>query len=328
MTLSHLTTELRNPASERIDCLSALEIVQLMNAEDATVAKAVGCEAAAIARAIEIVARRLAAGGRLIYLGAGTSGRLGMLDAAECPPTFNSPPGQVLGIIAGGPAAMRASIEGAEDSRATGAEDLRAAGLSARDVVFGIATSGRTPYVLGGLEYARQIGAATVALTCNSCGKGDSPHFCEAPFSAAAADVTITPIVGPEVITGSTRLKAGTATKMVLNMVSTGAMVLLGKTYGNLMVDLRATNSKLVDRSRRIVAALTGLAEPAAETLLVACQGEVKTAVVASRCGLSAEHARQRLQSAGGRLRQALEGAVEKGTDGQGDVDGDARPGN
>jgi N-acetylmuramic acid 6-phosphate etherase len=250
MTLSRLTTETRNPASEGIDSLSALEIVRLMNTEDATVAEAVGREAENIAQAVEIVAAKLAAGGRLIYIGAGTSGRLGMLDAAECPPTFNSPPGQVLGIIAGGPSAMQRSIEGAEDSPQTAAEDLRKADLSDRDVVFGIATSGRTPYVLGGLDYARQVGAATVALSCNR----------EAALNGRA-DVTIVAVVGPEVITGSTRLKAGTATKMVLNIVSTGAMVLLGKTYGNLMVDLRATNTKLVDRSRRIVAALAGLSE-------------------------------------------------------------------
>jgi N-acetylmuramic acid 6-phosphate etherase len=297
MTLSRLTTELRNPASERIDSLSALEIVRLMNAEDATVAEAVGEEAESIAQAIDLVAEKLAAGGRLIYLGAGTSGRLGMLDAAECPPTFNTPPGQVLGVIAGGPTAMQASIEGAEDSPETAAEDLRKINLSERDVVFGIATSGRTPYVLGGLEYARQIGAATVALSCNR----------EAALNAAA-EVTITPIVGPEVITGSTRLKAGTATKMVLNIVSTGAMVRLGKTYGNLMVDLKASNSKLVDRARRIVSALTGLSEQDAGELLSCCQGEVKTAVVASRCRLDGDQARLRLQAAGGHLRRALEG--------------------
>ena len=296
MTLSRLTTESRNPASERIDSLSALEIVRLMNAEDATVVEAVGREAENIARAIEIVAARLAAGGRLVYIGAGTSGRLGMLDAAECPPTFNSPPGQVLGVIAGGPAAMQQSIEGAEDSPETGAADLRRADLSSRDVVFGIATSGRTPYVLGGLEYARQIGAATVAFTCN-----------RAAALNGAADVTIAPIVGPEVITGSTRLKAGTATKMVLNIVSTGAMVRLGKTYGNLMVDLRASNSKLIDRARRIVVALTGLSETDAESLLARCGGEVKTAVVAYKCGIDAEPARERLQSSGGHLRRALE---------------------
>jgi len=296
MMLSRLTTELRNPASERIDSLSALEIVRLMNAEDATVAEAVGREAEKIAQAIEIVVAKLATDGRLIYLGAGTSGRLGMLDAAECPPTFNTPPEQVLGIIAGGPAALQRGIEGAEDSPETAVEDLRKVDLSARDVVFGIATSGRTPYVLGGLEYARQIGAATVALSCN-----------RAAALVGSAEVTITPIVGPEVITGSTRLKAGTATKMVLNMVSTGAMVRLGKTYGNLMVDLRATNSKLVARSRRIVAALTSLSEPDAEELLARCGGEVKTAIVMSRCGMDVAQARQRLQVASGHLRRVLE---------------------
>jgi N-acetylmuramic acid 6-phosphate etherase len=296
MKLSRLTTESRNPASERIDSLSSLEIVRLMNAEDATVAEAVGREAAAIAQAIEIVVAKLAAGGRLIYLGAGTSGRLGMLDAAECPPTFNCPPGQVLGVIAGGPEALQRGIEGAEDSPQIGAYDLRQVDLSANDAVFGIATSGRTPYVLGGLEYARRVGAATIALSCNR----------EAELNGAA-EVTIAPVVGPEVITGSTRLKAGTATKMVLNMVSTGAMVRMGKTYGNLMVDLRANNSKLIDRSRRIVAMLTGLPENLAEDLLGRCGSEVKTAVVAFRRGFDADQARQRLQLAGGHLRRALE---------------------
>jgi N-acetylmuramic acid 6-phosphate etherase len=297
MTLSRLTTESRNPASSEIDSLSALEIVHLMNAEDATVAEAVGRETTAIGRAIEIVAGRLRVGGRLIYIGAGTSGRLGVLDASECPPTFNSPPGQVLGIIAGGPTALQNSIEGAEDSPETAVEDLRKVGLSSNDVLFGIASSGRTPYVLGGLEFARQIGAATVALSCNRATALDT-----------LADVSIAVIVGPEVITGSTRLKAGTATKMVLNMVSTGAMVLLGKTYGNLMVDLRATNDKLVDRSQRIVAMLTGLAESEAASLLACCDGEVKTAIVSHCCHLEPEQARRRLQAVGGHLRRALAG--------------------
>ena len=303
MTLSNLTTESCNPASIEIDSLSALEIVRLMNAEDATVAEAVGREAAAIGRAVEIVAARLRAGGRLIYIGAGTSGRLGVLDASECPPTFNSPRGQVLGIIAGGPTALQNSIEGAEDSRQTGADDLRNVNLSSNDVVFGIASSGRTPYVLGGLEFARQVGAATVALACN-----------RAPELDSLADVSIAAIVGPEVITGSTRLKAGTATKMILNMVSTGAMVLLGKTFGNLMVDLRATNDKLVDRSQRIVAALTDLSDSEAASLLERCSGEVKTAIVSHRCQIDAAEARRKLEEVGGHLRQALMGSDKQNT--------------
>jgi N-acetylmuramic acid 6-phosphate etherase len=293
--LGHLTTEGRNPASEAIDSLSALEIVRVMNAEDATVALAVGREAEAIARAVEIIADRLARGGRLIYIGAGTSGRLGVLDAAECPPTFNSPPGQVVGLIAGGRTALTQAVEGAEDDPVAAASDLLAAGVSARDTVVGIATSGRTPYVVAGLEFARAQGAATVGLACNP----DSPL-------EALCDVMITPVVGPEILTGSTRLKAGTATKMVLNMLSTGAMVRLGKTFGNLMVDLRATNTKLRDRSCRIVAALTGLDDATAATVLDNAGGEVKTAIVMHRRGVSAEDARRRLDAAQGHLRKAL----------------------
>lgn len=295
-TLAQLTTEGRNPASEAIDRMSAVEIVRLMNGEDATVAAAVARESAAIARAIEVIADRLRAGGRLVYLGAGTSGRLGVLDASECPPTFNSPPGQVVGLIAGGLRALTRSIEGAEDHPEFGAEDLKSIGLTAADAVVGIATSGRTPYVLGGLEYARAQGAYTIGIACNR----DTSLI-------ACADLAITPIVGPEVISGSTRMKAGTATKMVLNMLSTGAMVLLGKTYGNLMVDLQATNSKLVERSRRIVAALTGLSLDEAEQTLAQCNGEVKTAIVVLRCSIAPEEARERLRRHGAHLRKALD---------------------
>jgi N-acetylmuramic acid 6-phosphate etherase len=300
--LETLTTEGRNPASEGIDCLSALEIIQLMNAEDAQVAEAVGREGARIAKAVEAVASRLRQGGRLIYLGAGTSGRLGVLDAAECPPTFNTPSGQVVGLIAGGPGAMFRSVEGAEDHPELAVADLQAIGTCGKDVVLGIATSGRTPYVIGGLDYARGQGACTIALVCN-----------RKTSLAEHADVTITPVVGPEVISGSTRLKAGTATKMVLNMISTGAMVLLGKTYGNLMVDLRASNSKLADRSRRIVAAITGLSEAEAQRQLDLCQGEVKMAIVAHLCSVAAEDARVLLQRSGGHLRRTL--AEQRGTD-------------
>ena len=291
----HLTTEGRNPASEAIDSLSPLEIVRLMNREDALVARAVAGQEASIAQAIEVVADRLSKGGRLIYLGAGTSGRLGVLDAAECPPTFNTRPEQVVGIIAGGPAAMTRAVEGAEDDPQSAVDDLRAVGPSAADVVVGIATSGRTPYVLSGLTYAAGRGAFTVGLSCNR--------------DAALADcsqLTITPVVGPEVISGSTRLKAGTATKMVLNILTTGAMVRLGKTYGNLMVDLRATNTKLIERSRRIVTSVTGLSEEEAEKLLARCAGEVKTALAADLCSVAPEEARRLLQQAGGHLRQVL----------------------
>jgi len=294
--MSRLTTEARNPASERIDTLAPLEIVRLMNAEDARVAEAVGREAESIARAIEAIAQRLRRGGRLIYIGAGTSGRLGVLDATECPPTFSTPPEMVVGLIAGGYAALTRAVEGAEDHPEYAVQDLQQAHLTAGDAVVGIATSGRTPYVLGGLRYARQVGALAIGLACN-----------DGSALAEAADLMITPVVGPEVISGSTRLKAGTATKMVLNMLTTGVMVLLGKTYGNLMVDLKATNTKLVARTRRIVAELTGLSEPEAEQQLARCDGELKTAVVAYRRGVSADEARRLLSAAGGQLRQAMQ---------------------
>jgi len=294
--LNKLTTESRNPASENLDQLSALEIVQLMNAEDALVSDAVGKEAAAIARAVEIITDRLLGGGRLIYIGAGTSGRLGVLDASECPPTFNSPPELVVALIAGGPAALTRSIEGAEDHPEYAVTDLAEVSLSPVDVLVGIATSGRTPYVIGGLQYARHVGAATIGFSCND--QSGLADFC---------DVIIAPIVGPEVVSGSTRLKAGTATKMVLNMLTTGAMVLLGKTYGNLMVDLRASNEKLTDRTRRIVAMLTGVSETAAEAKLLACGGELKVAVVSQELGISPDEARQRLARCDGHLRRTLE---------------------
>jgi N-acetylmuramic acid 6-phosphate etherase len=290
------TTEARNPASERIDTFSPLQIVRLMNAEDAHVAAAVSREAEHIARAIEVISERLRNGGRLIYLGAGTSGRLGVLDAAECPPTFSTPPELVVGIIAGGYTALTKAVEGAEDHPEAAEKDLKNVGLSERDVLVGIATSGRTPYVIGGLEYARSIRAFAIGLACN-----------DGSAIAGAADLMITPVVGPEVISGSTRLKAGTATKLVLNMLSTGTMVRLGKTFGNLMVDLKATNTKLALRSRRIVAELTGLSEKEAEEQLARCGGELKTAVVAQRRGVSADGARQLLALAGGQLRGALE---------------------
>lgn len=294
--LHHLTTESRNPASEAIDTLTAAGIVDLMNAEDATIATSVGKQRDSIARAIEVIADRLRGGGRLIYIGAGTSGRLGVLDASECPPTFNTDPRQVVGLIAGGQTAMFRAIEGAEDSPDAAVADLKGLELSRKDVLVGIATSGRTPYVIGGLSYAQSNGTYAIGLSCNA----------DAAL-AKCADLTISPVVGPEVISGSTRLKAGTATKMVLNMLTTGAMVLLGKTYGNLMVDLRATNQKLTERTRRIVSALTDLSEADSQVLVDRCNGELKTAVVAHLCGLSPDDARKRLQQVGGHLRRALE---------------------
>ncbi|MFV1966531.1 MAG: N-acetylmuramic acid 6-phosphate etherase [Pirellulaceae bacterium] len=298
--LNKLTTEQRNPASENIDRLDARDIVRLINAEDAKVAEAVRREAEAIARAIDAIAERMRGGGRLIYTGAGTSGRLGVLDATECPPTFNTPPHLVVGLIAGGHEALTRAVEGAEDHPKYAEIDLKAIQLASRDVVVGIATSGRTPYVIGALKYGRRLGAFTIGLSCN-----DPSALSE------ECDLNITPVVGPEVISGSTRLKAGTATKMVLNMLTTGTMVRLGKTFGNLMVDLRATNSKLTLRARRIVAMLTGLTEEQAEAQLQCCDGELKTAVVAQQRSVPPNEARQLLQQAGGHLRKALDLELE-----------------
>ncbi len=293
--LEQLTTEARNPLSVELDSLSALEIVQLINSEDARVALAVEAVSAAIAAAIDIIADRLGQGGRLIYIGAGTSGRLGILDAVECPPTFNTKPELVQGLIAGGQEGLVRAVEGAEDSRDAGQEDLQKLALGDLDVVVGIAASGRTPYVIGALDYARRSGAFAIGFSCNQ-GAELTHH----------ADLNIIPVVGPEVLSGSTRLKAGTATKMVLNMLTTGAMVRMGKTYSNLMVDLRATNSKLSERAKRIVATLTGRSRREAGELLQRCDGEVKTAVVVQSLGISPQAARARLDSVQGHLRQAL----------------------
>jgi N-acetylmuramic acid 6-phosphate etherase len=293
--MDHLQTEARNPASADLDELTPLQLVRLMNAEDARVIPAVASQAEPIARAVEVIAERMKAGGRLVYVGAGTSGRLGVLDATECPPTFNAPPGLVVGLIAGGYDALTRAVEGAEDHPEYAPKDLADISLSSADVLVGIATSGRTPYVLGAVEYGRHVGAFTVGLSCN-------PDADIIP----RVDLAITPVVGPEVLSGSTRLKAGTATKLVLNMLTTGAMVRLGKTFGNLMVDLRATNEKLRVRTNRIVREATGLDRPAADALLDRCGRELKTALVAQLAGVSPEEARQRLQAAGGRVRAAI----------------------
>jgi N-acetylmuramic acid 6-phosphate etherase len=293
--MDHLQTEGRNPASNNLDELSALEIVQLMNAEDGRVVPAVASQAEAIARAIDVIAERLRQGGRLIYVGAGTSGRLGVLDASECPPTFRSSPHQVVGLIAGGHTALTRAVEGAEDHPEVAEKDLADLKPGSNDVVAGIATSGRTPYVLGAVRFARQQGAFTLGISCN-----DDSEL------AAHVDIAITPVVGPEVVSGSTRLKAGTATKLVLNMLTTGAMVRLGKVFGNLMVDLRATNHKLRVRSNRIVRQVTGLDRKRAEELVAHCGGEVKTALVAQLACLQPDEARQRLEAVGGRVRAAL----------------------
>ena len=295
-SLGSLTTEARNPRTVGLDHLNALELVKLINSEDEKVAKAVAQVAEPIAMAIDVIAERLSSGGRLVYVGAGTSGRLGVLDAVECPPTFNTDPELVVGLIAGGPEGLVRAVEGAEDSRDAGRSDLLGISLDAGDVVVGIAASGRTPYVIGALDYARQTGAFAIGFSCN-----------EQAELISHADLNIIPLVGPEVLSGSTRLKAGTATKMVLNMLTTGAMVRMGKTYSNLMVDLRATNVKLIERAVRIVKALTGCSTTDARELLRECGEEVKTAIVKYKLGLTPQEARARLAAVSGHLRQALE---------------------
>jgi N-acetylmuramic acid 6-phosphate etherase len=294
VSLASLATEARNPASERLDELSTAEMLGVMNAADREVAAAVGAEIPRIAAAVDAIAGRIADGGRLFYIGAGTSGRLGVLDASECPPTFGVSPDLVRGIMAGGEVALRTSVEGAEDDASLGAADLKAAGFGAADALVGIAASGRTPYVLGAIQYARSLGGLTIGLSCvaNSA-------------IGAAAEIAISPIAGAEVLTGSTRLKAGTATKMVLNMLSTGAMARAGYVFGNLMVNVQPTNAKLVDRAARIVAAITGLDREAAGRLLEEA-GSVKVAAAMAKLGLSREAAESRLASAGGSLRKAL----------------------
>jgi N-acetylmuramic acid 6-phosphate etherase len=291
----HLLTESRNPHSESIDALSALEIVRLMSSEDARVVEAVGAEAESIARAIEWAADRFRRGGRLIYAGAGTSGRLGVLDAAECPPTFSTPPEMVVGLIAGGPDALTRAIEGAEDDPGRGAADIASLGVGAHDLVVGIATSGRTPYVLGAVREAKRRGAATVGLACN-----------RPSLLGAEVDLEIAPLVGAEVISGSTRLKAGTATKMILNMISTGAMVQIGKTLGNRMVDLRPTNEKLKIRSRRILRELAGVDDGVARDILERCGGHLKRALVVALTGVEPDAAQSLLDAHGGQVRLVI----------------------
>jgi N-acetylmuramic acid 6-phosphate etherase len=293
--LGALTTEARNPASAQLDEMSTLEMLGVMNDEDAKVAAAVRAELPAIARAVDAIAKRFGEGGRLFYIGAGTSGRLGVLDASECPPTFSVPADLVQGLIAGGDRALRLSSEHSEDSPGEGARDLAAAGFARRDVLVGIAASGRTPYVLGAVEYAKTLGALTIGLSC-------------VPGSALAqaAEIAITPATGAEVLTGSTRLKAGTATKMVLNMISTGVMVKSGLTFGNLMVNVRPTNAKLVDRAQRIVMEAAECDRATAERVLEAAGMNVKTAIVMQRMGLKRAEAEAKLAAAKGVLRVAL----------------------
>ncbi|HFZ8995868.1 TPA: N-acetylmuramic acid 6-phosphate etherase [Citrobacter freundii] len=296
MNLGALVSETRNPQTMDLDALSTLELVQRFNQQDALVAQAVKETLPEVARAVDAAADALKAGGRIIYMGAGTSGRLGVLDASECPPTFGVPHGLVIGLIAGGPGALLKAVEGAEDSAQAGEDDLRALNLTAQDLVVGLAASGRTPYVIGGLQYAHQTGCVTVAISCNP----GSPV-------ASEADIAISPVVGPEALTGSTRLKSGTAQKLVLNMISTGAMVKFGKVYQNLMVDMKATNVKLVDRACRMVVEATGITREEANALLEQTGFEVKPAILMALSGLSADAAREKLSAHQGFLRAALE---------------------
>ncbi|MEU7718223.1 N-acetylmuramic acid 6-phosphate etherase [Streptomyces tibetensis] len=294
--LESLTTEAFRPELADIDRLPTLDIARLMNGEDATVAGAVGARLPQIAAAIDAVAQRMARGGRLVYAGAGTAGRLGILDASECPPTFNTDPSRVVGLIAGGPDAVITSVEGAEDSRELARADLDALALTPDDTVVGISASGRTPYAIGAVEHARARGSLTVGLACNP----GSPL-------AAAAEHGIEVVVGPELLTGSTRLKSGTAQKLVLNMISTITMIRLGKTYGNLMVDVRASNDKLRARSHRIVALATGAADDEIDRALSATDGEVKNAILSILADVDGPTAARLLEESDGHLRAALE---------------------
>jgi N-acetylmuramic acid 6-phosphate etherase len=293
--LESLTTEAFRPELSEIDRLPTLEIARLMNAEDSTVPAAVAERLPEIAAAIDAVAERMARGGRLIYAGAGTAGRLGVLDASECPPTFNTAPEQVVGLIAGGPGAMVTSVEGAEDSPELAVRALDELRLTPDDTVVGVSASGRTPYAIGAVRHARALGALTIGLSCN-----------EGSALAAAAEHGIEVVVGPELLTGSTRLKAGTAQKLVLNMLSTITMIRLGKTYGNLMVDVRASNDKLRARSRRIVALATGATDEEIERALEATDGEVKNAILVLLAGVDGPEAARLLDASGGHLRAAL----------------------
>ncbi len=294
--LETLLTEQTNAATHHIDKMSPLEIAQAMNAEDAVVAAAVALETPHIAQAIEAIAARMRSGGRMIYIGAGTSGRLGALDAYECPPTFNVAPDRVIACVAGGALALSQAAEDLEDDALAGERDILAVHISAQDCVIGVTASGRTPYVLGGVACAKNYHALTIGLVCNAPSR-----------LANLADICIAPIVGPEVISGSTRLKAGTAQKMVLNMMSTGVMILLGKTYGNLMVDVQATNDKLRKRAMNVVRAITGCDEAVAEQALQQAQGDTRTAVVMIVFQEDAATAGARLMARGGNLRAALE---------------------
>ncbi len=297
--LEDLLTEQPNPASEGIDALPVEEILRIMNAEDQKVAPAVAAEIPNIARAVDAIVAAIQRGGRLFYIGAGTSGRLGVLDAAECPPTFNVPPELVQGVIAGGEPALARATEASEDDPEAGARDLAQRGFGSADVLVGIAASGRTPYVLGAVEHARRLGATTIGISCTP-----------GSLLARAVDIAITPLPGPEIIAGSTRLKAGTATKLVLNMLSTASMIRLGHVYGNLMVNVQPKNAKLRDRARRIIRAAAGVSYEEAARLLEEAGGQVKVAIVMAKLGVDRSRAEERLAAAGGRISEALHGPV------------------
>lgn len=293
--LENLSTEKRNNNTMKMDEMSVLEILETMNQEDRLVPKAIETELANIEKAVQKAIRSFKAGGRLIYIGAGTSGRLGILDAVECVPTFGVSSEQVVGIIAGGTEAIKTAIEGVEDNPELGMEDLKAISLKADDTVVGIAASGRTPYVIGALQYAKQIGAETIAISCN---KGAEV--------SGYADTAIEIETGAEVLTGSTRLKAGTAQKLVLNMISTAAMIGIGKVYGNLMVDVQATNAKLIERSKRIIMDAAQVDYETAQRYYSEADGHVKTAIVMSLLDCTKEQAVEKLEIAGGFVRKAL----------------------
>lgn len=301
----NVTTEQRNERSADLDRMSALQIVELMNSEDERVAKAVREVLPQVAQAIELASASLRADGRIIYLGAGTSGRLGLLDAAECPPTFGVSADKVVGLIAGGSTAVLKAVEGAEDDTAQCEKDLRQIGLSPTDTVIGLAASGRTPYVVQGLRFAKSLGCATVAVACTKNSA-----------IGTEADVAIEPVTGPEVLTGSTRLKAGTAQKMILNMISTGSMVAMGKAYQNLMVDVQPTNEKLRVRARRIVIEATGCEAEVAERALREASGNAKTAIVMILLGVSCAMANRALAHAGGKVGVAITGRGREATHG------------
>ena len=295
--LQKIATEQRNPNTMNIDTLSTLDMVKLINREDHRVADAVGEVTDKIAQAVDVIAEKLAGGGRLIYCGAGTSGRLGILDAVECPPTYSTDPETVQALMAGGYGAIFKAVEGAEDSKELGVQDMQDIHFCQKDVLVGIAASGRTPYVLGCMEYAKQLGAPTIAVTC--CPGSELDKF---------ADIGIAPAPGPEVVTGSTRMKSGTAQKMVLNMLSTGAMIKLGKVYGNLMVDVKPSNEKLIRRCVTIVCSAAECTEAEATQALEACDYRPKVAIVMVLRGVDADTARTMLDKAEGRIAKVLEG--------------------